>query len=99
MSAAAHLHARAPEYVRRIARYVPGKPVEELAREFGLDPRAIVKLASNENPRGPSPKVLAAIATAAADVTRYPDGNGFELKRALAAKFGVTDDAIILGNG
>jgi histidinol-phosphate aminotransferase len=99
MSAAAHLHARAPEYVRRIARYVPGKPVEELAREFGLDPRAIVKLASNENPRGPSPKVLAAIAAAAADVTRYPDGNGFELKRALAARFGVADDAIILGNG
>ena len=95
----AELSQRAPEYVRRIARYVPGKPVEELAREFGLDPRSIVKLASNENPRGPSPKVLAALAQAAADVTRYPDGNGFALKAALAAKFGVTAEAIVLGNG
>jgi histidinol-phosphate aminotransferase len=93
------LSQRAPDYVRRIARYVPGKPIDELAREFGLDPRSIVKLASNENPRGPSPSVLAAIAEAAADVTRYPDGNGFALKGALAAKFGVSADAIVLGNG
>jgi len=91
--------ALAPEYVRRIARYVPGKPVEELARELGLDPATIVKLASNENPRGPSPKVLAAIAAAAADLTRYPDGNAFALKAAIAAKFGVAADAIVLGNG
>ena len=93
------LAARAPEYVRRIARYVPGKPVEELAREFGLDPQAIVKLASNENPRGPSPRVLAAIAAAAADLTRYPDGNGFALKAALGQRFGVTPEGIVLGNG
>src|SRR5438067_8437095 len=91
--------ALAPEYVRRIARYVPGKPVEELAREYGLDPSTIVKLASNENPRGPSPKVLAAIAAAAADLTRYPDGNAFALKAAIAAKFGVAANAIVLGNG
>src|SRR5436190_3653095 len=89
----------APEYVRRIARYSPGKPVEELAREYRLDPSTIVKLASNENPRGPSPKVLAAIAAAAADLTRYPDGNAFALKAAIAAKFGVAADAIVLGNG
>ncbi len=75
---------RAPEYVRAIAPYVRGKPIEEVARELGLDPATIVKLASNENPRGPSPKALAAIAAAAADVTRYPDGNGFALKAALA---------------
>ena len=92
-------HGRAPEYVRRIARYVPGKPVEELARELGLDPASIVKLASNENPRGPSPRVLAAVAAAAADLTRYPDGNGFALKAALAARLGVTPDGIVLGNG
>ena len=79
--------ALAPEYVRRIARYVPGKPVEELARDYGLDPATIIKLASNENPRGPSPKVLAAIATAAADLTRYPDGNAFALKSAIATQF------------
>ena len=91
--------ALAPEYVRRIARYIPGKPVDELAREYGLDPATIVKLASNENPRGPSPKVLAAIATAAAELTRYPDGNAFAVKCAIAAKFGVPADAIVLGNG
>ena len=65
-----HPAALAPEYVRKIARYVPGKPVEELAREYDLDPATIIKLASNENPRGPSPKALAAIATAAAELTR-----------------------------
>ena len=78
------------EYVARIAPYIPGKPIEDLARELGLDPATIVKLASNENPRGPSPKVLAAVASAAADITRYPDGNGFLLKEALRSRaFGV----------
>jgi histidinol-phosphate aminotransferase len=91
--------ALAPEYVRKIARYVPGMPVEDLAREFHLDPAAIVKLASNENPRGPSPKALAAIASAAAELTRYPDGNGFALKSALAAKFAIPVETIVLGNG
>ncbi|MGH8712439.1 MAG: histidinol-phosphate transaminase [Casimicrobiaceae bacterium] len=91
--------AQAPGYVRRIMPYVPGKPIEELAREYGLDEGRIVKLASNENPRGPSPKVRAAIAAAAADVTRYPDGNGFALKQALAARFGVGREQIVLGNG
>ena len=88
-----------PDYVRRISPYVPGKPIAELAREYGLVESRIVKLASNENPRGPSPKVRAAIAAAAADVTRYPDGNGFALKQALAARFGVGLDQIVLGNG
>ena len=97
--AAVDYAALAPEYVRRIARYVPGKPVEELARELDLDPATIVKLASNENPRGPSPKALAAIASAAAELTRYPDGNGFVLKAALAARFAISADAIVLGNG
>src|SRR5947207_14585013 len=91
--------ALAPEYVRRIARYVPGKPIEELARQYGLDPATIVKLASNENPRGPSPKALAAIAAAAADLTRYPDGNAYALKQALAARLAVEPDQIVLGNG
>src|SRR3954466_13379154 len=87
------------EYVARIAPYVPGKPIEDVARELHLDPATIVKLASNENPRGPSPKVLAAVAAAAADLTRYPDGSAFALKNALAAKFAVPADAIVLGNG
>ncbi len=88
-----------PEYVRRIAPYIPGKPVEELAREYGLAEKDIVKLASNENPRGPSPRVRRAIADAVAGVTRYPDGNGFALKTALATRFGVAREQIVLGNG
>ncbi|MEP6996951.1 MAG: histidinol-phosphate transaminase [Betaproteobacteria bacterium] len=91
--------ALSPDYVRRISPYVPGKPIEELAREYGLVESQIVKLASNENPRGPSPKVRAAIAAAAAGVMRYPDGNGFALKQALATRFGVGIDQIVLGNG
>jgi histidinol-phosphate aminotransferase len=89
----------APEYVRRIARYIPGKPVDELAREFGLDAHAIVKLASNENPRGPSPAVRKAIAAATEELSRYPDGNGFALKEALSARIGLPPDEIVLGNG
>jgi histidinol-phosphate aminotransferase len=89
----------APAYVRGIAPYVPGKPIEELARELALDPATIVKLASNENPRGPSPRALAAIERASADLTRYPDGNGFALKAALAARLGVPAQCIVLGNG
>jgi histidinol-phosphate aminotransferase len=87
------------EYVARIAPYVPGRPIEDVARELHLDPATIVKLASNENPRGPSPAVLAAIAVAAADVTRYPDGYGYHLKDALAQRLAVDPAQIVLGNG
>jgi histidinol-phosphate aminotransferase len=96
---ATDLAALSPDYVRRLSPYVPGKPIEELAREYGLDEGDIVKLASNENPRGPSAKVREAIAAAAAGVTRYPDGNGFALKTAIAARFKVGLDQIVLGNG
>ena len=65
--------------VQQLSPYVPGKPVDELARELDLDPAKIVKLASNENPLGASPKALAAIREELAELTRYPDGNGFEL--------------------
>ena len=85
--------------VQKLSPYVPGKPVEELAREFGLRPQDIVKLASNENPLGPSPTVREAVAAALAELTRYPDGNGFALKQALAAKLGVDTASITLGNG
>jgi histidinol-phosphate aminotransferase len=91
--------ALAPEYVRRISRYMPGKPIAELAREFGLDERDIIKLASNENPRGPSDSVRAAIAAATEELCRYPDGNGFELKAALAERFAISPEQIVLGNG
>jgi histidinol-phosphate aminotransferase len=89
----------APSYVQELSPYVPGKPIEELAREFGLAVDEIVKLASNENPRGPSAAVRAAIAAATRDVCRYPDGNGFALKQALSRCFGVGAEQIVLGNG
>ncbi|HLX28895.1 MAG TPA: histidinol-phosphate transaminase [Casimicrobiaceae bacterium] len=98
-NAANHAVSRAPEYVRAIAPYVGGKPIEEVARELDLDPASIVKLASNENPRGASPKVKAAIAEALADLTRYPDGNAYALKAVLAARRNVRPEQIVLGNG
>ena len=88
-----------PSYVRSIAPYQPGKPIPELAREMGLDEAGIVKLASNENPRGIGPRTRAAIEAALGDIARYPDGNGFELKHALAKRYGVEMGAIVLGNG
>ena len=88
-----------PSYVRSIAPYQPGKPISELAREMGLDEASIVKLASNENPRGIGPRTRAAIEAAIGEVARYPDGNGFELKQALAKRYGVDMAGIVLGNG
>ena len=88
---------RAPAYVRGIAPYQPGKPITELAREMGLDEARIVKLASNENPLGVSPRARAAIEAALPDLARYPDG--FDLAKALSRKLGVAMDHIVLGNG
>lgn len=89
----------APAYVRAIAPYQPGKPIAELAREMGLRETDIVKLASNENPLGPSPLALTAIERCLPDLARYPDGNGFELKAALANQYGVLPEQVVLGNG
>ena len=77
--------------------YQPGKPIDELQRELGLD--NIVKLASNENPLGPSDAVKRAIQNSLGDISQYPDGSGFYLKKALSEKLGVTADMITLGNG
>jgi histidinol-phosphate aminotransferase len=77
--------------------YKPGKPVEEVARELGIND--IVKLASNENPRGPGAKVQRAIAEAATELSRYPDGGGFALKARLSEKIGVEASQLTLGNG
>jgi histidinol-phosphate aminotransferase len=88
-----------PEYIHSIAPYLPGKPISELAREIGLDESSIIKLASNENPLGTSPLALEAMEKALNEVMRYPDGNGFELKKALSEKYVVNSDQIILGNG
>ena len=89
----------APPYVRAIAPYQPGKPISELARELGLNEADIVKLASNENPLGPSPLALAAAQDALYDMALYPDGAGFALKAKLSAKLGVAPGQIVLGNG
>lgn len=89
----------APGHVRAIAPYLPGKPISELARELGLDEADIVKLASNENPLGPSPLALAAAQDALHDMALYPDGAGFALKAKLSSKLDVAANQIVLGNG
>ena len=89
----------APAYIKSIAPYQPGKPISELAREMGLEESGIVKLASNENPLGVSPKAQEAIRAVLSDLGRYPDGNGFELKQALVRRYGVAMECIVLGNG
>jgi len=89
--------AQAPAYIRAISPYVPGKPITELAREMGLAVERIVKLASNENPLGMSPKARAAVEKAIAGIERYPDQ--FELIAALAERLGVEQGQIVLGNG
>ncbi|MCF7987400.1 MAG: histidinol-phosphate transaminase [Methylovulum sp.] len=83
--------------VQQLIPYKAGKPIEELERELGLT--QIIKLASNENPLGPSPKALAAIQHALPELALYPDGSGFHLKQALAKKFAVDVSQITLGNG
>ncbi|KEF32681.1 Biosynthetic Aromatic amino acid aminotransferase beta [Marinobacter nitratireducens] len=85
--------------VQALSPYQPGKPIDELARELGLDPADIIKLASNENPLGPSEKALAAAREALSELCMYPDGNGFNLKSALARRFDVDMAQITLGNG
>ncbi|MDA8089143.1 MAG: histidinol-phosphate transaminase [Nitrospiraceae bacterium] len=90
---------KAPEHVLKVKAYVPGKPIEELERELGIkDP---VKLASNENPLGPSPLAMEAVLAEAKKcvLNRYPDGSGFYLKKKLANILGTTPESLILGNG
>ncbi len=79
--------------------YEPGKPIDQVARELGLDPAGIVKLASNENPFGPSPKAVVAAERALRDANLYPDGGYFELRRKLAQKLGLGMDQFIIGDG
>ncbi len=87
------------EYVQSISPYVGGKPIAEVARQFGLQPERIVKLASNENPLGMSPRARDALMAAMNDSTRYPDNDGYALKQALAQKCGVPAAWITLGHG
>lgn len=79
--------------------YQPGRPIEEVARELGLPPKSIIKMASNENPLGPSPKALAAMKKAVNNLHLYPDGNSFYLKAKLAESLNISPANLILGNG
>jgi histidinol-phosphate aminotransferase len=88
-----------PDYIRAIAPYQGGKPISEVAREFGLDEAKIVKLASNENPLGMPESAKQAMLHAMAELARYPDSNGFDLKKAITSKYDVPADWITLGNG
>jgi len=83
--------------IYKIKAYQPGKPIEEVKREFEL--KNVIKLASNENPLGPSPKAVEAIRGYASKINFYPDGGSYYLKKALGEKLGVKEDSIILGNG
>ncbi|MEY3629557.1 MAG: hypothetical protein RLY91_1323 [Pseudomonadota bacterium] len=89
----------APSHIAAIAPYQAGKPIEELAREFGLDASKIVKLASNENPLGMPESAKQALSAAVANLGRYPDPAGFDLKKAISQRFGVDQAWLTLGNG
>ncbi len=89
----------ANQQLRDLVAYEPGKPIEEVARERGMRSEDIIKLASNENPLGPSPKALAAMREAVQEVHIYPDGGGWKLRNAIASKFGLEMGNVILGSG
>jgi histidinol-phosphate aminotransferase len=91
------VNLKVPAHIRSIPLYVPGKPIEEVERERGI--QHSIKLASNENPLGPSPKALAALQRSLAGVHRYPDSAGYELIRKLAARHRLEPSQIVLGNG
>ena len=86
-----------PPEIQALVPYKPGKPIEELERELGIS--GAIKLASNENPLGTSPKAQEAMAKALPGLNRYPDGAGFELRQALAKRYGLAQEQIVLGNG
>jgi histidinol-phosphate aminotransferase len=86
-----------PSYIKKLSNYKPGKPISEAKRELGID--NIIKLASNENPLGASPKAMAAIQNSLKNIHRYPDASGYELRKKLAGRFNVKMDNVVLGAG
>jgi len=88
---------KVPDYISAIKPYVSGKPIEEVQREYGIDNS--IKLASNENPLGPSPMAVGAIRQAIQNLHRYPDATGYELTQSIAQKYNIDPDSIVLGNG
>lgn len=93
------IQQKANQFVCDLVAYEPGKPIEETARELGLEPASIVKVASNENPLGPAPLAQKAIIAASSQMHIYPDGGGYKLRSALADKYGVGMNNVVLGNG
>lgn len=87
------------EYVDAVTPYEPGRPIEDVARELGLVPENIIKIASNENPLGPSPSALRAMKKSFREMHLYPDGGGYYLRTKLAEKYGLLPANIVLGNG
>ncbi len=87
----------AKKIILKVKTYLPGKPIAEVKREFGL--KQVIKLASNENPYGPAPEVLKAIAQASKDINRYPDGHCFYLRKELARLLNINENQLIFGNG
>ena len=85
------------EEIERLVPYAPGKSIEEIQRDYGVE--SVIKLASNENPLGPSPKVIEAIQKAAQELHRYPDGAYYETRQALSKFYGIPQEGIVLGNG
>ncbi len=88
---------KVPDYIAELRPYIPGKPIEELEREYGIS--GSIKLASNENPIGPSPRAVDAIRKVLADLHRYPDGNSHNLRQRLGKKLNVPSNSIVIGNG
>lgn len=86
-----------PSYIKKLSNYKPGKPISEAKRELGID--NIIKLASNENPLGASPKAMAAIQNSLKNIHRYPDASGYELRKKLAGRFNVKMENVVLGAG
>ncbi len=93
------IDVHANRFVCDLVAYEPGKPIDETARELGLDPSQIIKVASNENPLGPSPLAKAAMHAALEQSNIYPDGGGYRLRHAIATKFGMEIGNVVIGNG
>ena len=86
-----------PSWVQALDKYVASKPIEDVAADLGLKPEEIIMLVANENPNGMSSKVKEAVATAALNLNRYPDADAYHLQKAIAEKYGVPQDWVVIG--
>ena len=88
-----------PSWVQALDKYVASKPIEDVAADLGLKPEEIIMLVANENPNGMSSKVKEAVATAALNLNRYPDADAYHLQKAIAERYGVSQDWVVIGSG